>query len=86
MGGGGARARCWAVKDVAMYPFVRSAYAGPGGPGTARLVGQRGVARQALAPRGYVAVGSELWRAELAAAARRRSPPAQPCGSSARGG
>jgi membrane protein implicated in regulation of membrane protease activity len=61
----------WAAKDVAMYPFVRGAYAGPGGPGTSRFVGQHGIARQDLAPRGYVAIGSELWRAELAPGAAR---------------
>jgi membrane protein implicated in regulation of membrane protease activity len=55
----------WAIKDAALYPLLRSAYSGPGGPGTARLVGQRGVARQDLTPRGYVVVGSELWRAEV---------------------
>jgi membrane protein implicated in regulation of membrane protease activity len=55
----------WAVKDAAFYPFVRQAYAGAGASATARLVGQCGVARQMLAPRGYVALGSELWRAEV---------------------
>lgn len=55
----------WAIKDVAFYPLLRSAYTGPGGPGTLRLVGQRGVARQDLAPCGYVALAGELWRAEV---------------------
>lgn len=55
----------WAVKDAVAYPFVRSAYAGAGADGAARLLGRRGVARQALAPRGYVALGGELWRAEV---------------------
>jgi membrane protein implicated in regulation of membrane protease activity len=55
----------WAIKDAAFYPLLRSAYTGPGGSGTLRLVGQRGVARQDLAPRGYVALGTELWRAEV---------------------
>lgn len=56
----------WAIKDVAFYPLLRSAYTGPAGPGTLRLVGVHGVARQDLAPHGYVALGSELWRAEVA--------------------
>jgi membrane protein implicated in regulation of membrane protease activity len=55
----------WAAKDAVAYPFLRRAYGGPGGPGTARLVGQLAIARRELAPEGYVAVGSELWRAEL---------------------
>jgi membrane protein implicated in regulation of membrane protease activity len=53
------------VKDAAFYPLVRRAYAGAGANATARLIGQHGVARQTLAPRGYVALGSELWRAEV---------------------
>jgi membrane protein implicated in regulation of membrane protease activity len=55
----------WAAKDAAFYPYLRAAYAGAGASATARLVGQRGVARQVLAPRGYVVLGSELWRAEV---------------------
>src|SRR5262245_64518084 len=59
----------WALKDAAFYPLVRSAYAGAEGSATARLVGQLGVARQMLAPRGYAALGGELWRAEVGPAA-----------------
>jgi membrane-bound ClpP family serine protease len=55
----------WVAKDVAFYPFLRAAYTGNGDNATARLVGQHGVARQPLAPSGYVALGSELWRAEV---------------------
>jgi membrane-bound ClpP family serine protease len=55
----------WAAKDVAFYPFVRAAYVGSGDDATARLLGRHGVARQPLAPSGYVALGSELWRAEV---------------------
>ena len=55
----------WAAKDVAFYPLVRGAYAGGAASETARLVGRCGVARQPLDPSGYVAIGSELWRAEI---------------------
>src|SRR5262249_33076044 len=55
----------WALKGGGVDPWGRSACAGAEGSATARLVGQLGVARQMLAPRGYVALGSELWRAEV---------------------
>lgn len=55
----------WVAKDVAFYPLLRRAYEPSGAHGAARLVGRTGVARRRLAPRGYVAVGGELWLAEL---------------------
>ena len=50
------------LKDVLFYPFLRRAYQLEAS-GAARLVGQRGAARDALDPGGYVYVNGELWRA-----------------------
>jgi membrane protein implicated in regulation of membrane protease activity len=55
----------WIAKDAAFYPLLRKAYESGGADGAARLVGRTAVVRRRLAPRGYVGVGAELWRAEL---------------------
>ena len=55
----------WVLKDAAMYPLVRKAYE-PNDRGPEALVGSHGVAEDALAPEGWVRLGPELWRAELA--------------------
>jgi membrane protein implicated in regulation of membrane protease activity len=53
----------WIVKDLAMYPLVRSALAASQTwPET--FIGARGVAADSLAPVGYVKLDGELWRAE----------------------
>ena len=53
----------WIIKEVAMYPLLRDAFAPPRtGPDT--IVGARGVATEPLAPGGYVRLGGELWAAE----------------------
>ena len=54
----------WTLKDAALYPFLRTAYEPDSGPVIGRLVGQDGVAVEPLAPRGYVRVRGELWKAE----------------------
>jgi membrane protein implicated in regulation of membrane protease activity len=54
----------WMVKDLVLYPFLRSAYEPSGPSGVEQLVGSRGVARAPLDPSGYVLVRGELWRAE----------------------
>ena len=54
----------WFVKDMALYPLVRFAYETDDTPPIARLIGRVGTAAQRLAPRGYVRVRGELWRAE----------------------
>lgn len=59
----------WFVKDMALYPLVRSAYEIDDTPPIARLIGRVGTAAQRLAPRGYVRVRGELWRAETDAGA-----------------
>src|SRR5690348_9819947 len=59
----------WIAKDIALYPWLRRAYETTPA-GAAALIGRRGVARRRVAPRGTVTFGVELWRAELAPAAR----------------
>jgi membrane protein implicated in regulation of membrane protease activity len=53
----------WVVKDLVLYPFVRTAYEPNVATGSKRLVGARGVAQEHLAPHGYVQVHGERWRA-----------------------
>lgn len=56
----------WVAKDAALFPFVRSAYE-DSEPRDHRVeIGARAVATEPLSPGGFVRVGSELWRAELA--------------------
>jgi membrane protein implicated in regulation of membrane protease activity len=53
----------WIVKDAVLFPFVWRAYAWerPGPAGS--MIGARGIARERLAPAGYVKIRGELWRA-----------------------
>ena len=53
----------WMVKDMALYPLLRSAYEANEAPPVERLIGRRGVAIEPLEPSGYVRIGGELWRA-----------------------
>ncbi len=55
----------WVVKDLVMYPLLRTAYESGVKTGVEQLVGARGVAQGELAPSGYVRVRGELWRAEI---------------------
>jgi membrane protein implicated in regulation of membrane protease activity len=61
----------WVVKDFAMYPLLRNAYAGSHHDAGEALVGALGTARERLDPAGYVRVGAELWHAEVS---RERAP------------
>ena len=54
----------WALKDAALYPFLRTAYEPDSRSVIERLIGLEGVAIEPLAPRGYVRVRGELWLAE----------------------
>jgi membrane protein implicated in regulation of membrane protease activity len=63
----------WLVKDLLLFPFVRSAYL-PAGDAAERLVGARAVTAERIDPYGYVRIGSELWRAEIS----RGAPPVEP--------
>jgi membrane protein implicated in regulation of membrane protease activity len=62
------------LKDVVLYPFVRHAYEVGSRPATAELLGARAVAREPLAPEGFVQLGRELWRARLAPGAAPVAP------------
>ncbi|MCS6925457.1 MAG: NfeD family protein [Candidatus Binatia bacterium] len=53
----------WVVKDFLLYPFVRSAYEPSAQSASKQLIGTQGIARERLAPHGYVQVRGELWRA-----------------------
>jgi membrane protein implicated in regulation of membrane protease activity len=53
----------WVLKDIFLYPFVRTAYQTGSNTGPQALVGARGVAADDLAPEGFVRVRGELWRA-----------------------
>jgi membrane protein implicated in regulation of membrane protease activity len=59
----------WVAKDLALFAWVRDAYAVRTRPAGVHLLGARAVAEEALAPEGLVRVGPELWRARLAAGA-----------------
>jgi membrane protein implicated in regulation of membrane protease activity len=56
----------WLVKDVIMFPILRVAYESDSTSGVDGIRGALGVVTQPLAPAGYVRLGSELWKAELA--------------------
>jgi membrane protein implicated in regulation of membrane protease activity len=53
----------WILKDVALYPLVRTAYERRAPTGAERLVGAGAVAETDLAPWGQVRVRGEIWRA-----------------------
>jgi membrane protein implicated in regulation of membrane protease activity len=52
-----------ALKDLAFYPLLRSAYETRVKSGSAALVGKKGIAQDDLAPEGYIRINLELWRA-----------------------
>lgn len=54
----------WVLKDLAVYPLVRHGYEANSLTGSERLVGHKAVTFQRLAPKGYVKIQGELWRAE----------------------
>jgi len=54
----------WVIKDIALYPLVRTAYEAEVKTGTERLVGENGVAQEWLSPHGMVRVRGELWKAQ----------------------
>lgn len=60
----------WLGKELVMFPFVRRAYEPGAGTGAERLIGETGVVRRSLDPRGYVQLRGELWRAEVAPGAQ----------------
>ena len=60
----------WAAKDLALFPVVWRAYEPGSNNAAAELCGRVGRARGSLVPAGYVELGPERWRAELAARSR----------------
>lgn len=54
----------WVIKDIVLYPIVRTAYESDVKTGVEQLVGEKGVAQEGLDPHGMVRVRGELWRAE----------------------
>lgn len=56
----------WVVKDAVLYPFVWRAYDWDRSKDSNSMVGAKGIAKELLAPSGYVQVRGELWKAELA--------------------
>jgi membrane protein implicated in regulation of membrane protease activity len=53
----------WILKDALLFPFVWRAYDWER-PGRSRsMIGARGIAKERLAPKGYIQVHGELWRA-----------------------
>lgn len=55
----------WVAKDFVLYPWLRHAYE-PGDPHpSAGVAGRSARVTARLAPRGYVRLGTERWRAEL---------------------
>ena len=55
----------WVAKDVILYPFVWRAYDQDRPEGANSMVGVQGIARDRLAPSGYVQIRGELWNAEV---------------------
>ena len=54
----------WMVKDALLFPVVWRAYDWDR-PGRSRsMIGQSAIAKERLAPSGYIQVHGELWRAE----------------------
>ena len=54
----------WIIKDAVLFPFIWRAYDWDR-PGRNRsMIGERGIAKERLAPSGYVRIYAELWRAE----------------------
>ena len=53
----------WMLKDLLLYPWLRSAYEISTRTGSKTLIGYKGVAESLLAPNGLIRVRGELWRA-----------------------
>ncbi len=54
----------WIIKDAVLFPFVWRAYDWER-PGRNRsMIGECGIAKERLAPSGYVQIHGELWKAE----------------------
>jgi membrane protein implicated in regulation of membrane protease activity len=54
----------WIVKDVVLFPFIWRAYDWERSGRSRSMIGERGIAKEKLAPAGYIQIRGELWRAE----------------------
>jgi len=54
------------IKDIILFPFLWPAYDWNNPGNRDPLLGQHGVARERLAPKGYIFLNGELWMAEVA--------------------
>ena len=64
----------WVVKDILLYPLVRTAYECDVKTGVEQLAGEKGVTQEWLVPCGMVRVRGELWQAEAAPDDQRIEP------------
>lgn len=55
----------WVTKDVILFPFVWRSYDRDQPRDKNRMLGAHGIARDRLAPSGYILVHGELWQAEV---------------------
>jgi membrane protein implicated in regulation of membrane protease activity len=55
----------WVAKDVILYPFVWRAYDRPREEDVAAMIGTCCIAKERMAPSGYVLMRGELWKAEM---------------------
>jgi membrane protein implicated in regulation of membrane protease activity len=54
-----------AAKDAILFPFVWSAYDWDRQEEVNSMVGRRGIAKERLAPSGYIQISGELWKAKV---------------------
>ena len=54
----------WFIKDITLYPLLRTAYDTNDPPPVERLIGSYGQPIEPIAPHGYIRIAGELWRAE----------------------
>ncbi|HXF75764.1 MAG TPA: NfeD family protein [Methylomirabilota bacterium] len=64
----------WVMKDIALYPLVRTTYESEVETGAERLVGEKGIAQEWLCPRGMVRVRGEIWKAQTESPEQRIEP------------
>ncbi len=55
----------WIVKDVVLFPFIWRAYDWDRAGRSRSMIGERGIAKDTLAPSGYIQIRGELWKAEI---------------------
>ena len=60
-----SKGRSSLVKDLILFPFVWRAYDTDPTRAANSMIGARGIAKDRLAPSGYIRVRGELWQAEV---------------------